>query len=531
MPAHDRARLELGQHLRRLRESKRLTQAELARDAEVTAPWLSRVERGHVWPSRDLLRKLAQTLDVPPKELLERSELLQEREKDEAGRRIWERLNNAFGKPQQPEGKKTRAGHHFPELPSGITSLDNKGDVAALMVTLVAKAAERTPGEDPEGESNPKESIVVSRYSIDDILRHEPGVLQEWDWQLQRCLQRGWHVDHVRSAAAWVEEMRYNPETLDVGGALSLLGRVGFPGMYRPYSVPASSDRAARFNLVDVPREGTLMFRAEGSGCFIPAGAEFSPLRATLREDTLQLAHDDRPLVSQFNSTRPGSWDTRAQQKFEQIESLVGDQIHIKNGFNITLEQPILRSRVLEKLLQGGHIDVHEKDTLERSHTRRRELLAKQVLSSKVLDICPRESLVNLARTGKFQPDSEEEPDPRSPEDCATLFELVAGFLVDHPDNYSLAIVDSNPFDVRCEAKVSYPPVVYVEVMRSGSSKATWAEIQEPTFCGSLMTHLRTWHAQHARNRDEVRTELLFLASQARARTHARSRSVRPHRP
>jgi transcriptional regulator with XRE-family HTH domain len=502
----------------------------LARDAEVTAPWLSRVERGHVWPSRDLMRKLATTLDVPPKELLERSELLQKREKDEAGRRIWERLNNAFGKPQQPEGKETSARDRSPELPPTITSLDNKSDVAALMVTLVAKAAERTPGADPAGESNPKESIVVCRYSADDILRYDSGVLQKWDWQLQRCLQRGWHVDHVRSAAAWVEEMRYKADTLEVGGALSLLSRVGFPGMYRPYSVPASSDRAARFNLVDVPREGTLMFRAEGSGCFIPAGAEFSPLRATLREDSLRLARYDRPLVSQFDSTRPGSWDARVQQKYEEIESLVGDQIHVKNGFNISLEHPILRSRVLERLLQDGHIEVHEKDALERSHRRRRELFAKQVLSSKVLDICPRESLVNLARTGKFQPDSEEEPDPRSPEDCATLFELVAGILVDHPDSYSLAIVDSNPFDVRCEAKDSYPPVVYVEVKRSGSSKATWAEIQEPTFCGSLMTHLRTWHAQHARNRDEVRKELLLLAKQARARTHARTRPVRPHR-
>lgn len=531
MPVPDRARLELGQYLRRLRESKRLTQAELARDAEVTAPWLSRVERGHVWPSRDLLRKLATTLDIPPKELLERSELLQEREKDEAGRRIWERLNNAFGKPQQPEGKETGAGVRFSQLPPTITKLDNKGDVAALMITLVAQAAARRPGADPEGESNPKESIVVCRYSTDDILRHDPRVLREWDWQLQRCLQKGWHVDHVRSAAAWVEEMRYQPDTLDVGGALSLLGRVGFPGMYRPYSVPASSDRAARFNLVDVPREGTLIFKAEGSGCFIPARAEFSALRATLREDSLQLAHYDRPLVSQFDSTRPGSWDTRAQQKFEEVESLVGDLIHVKNGFNITLEHPILRSRVLADLLQGGHIDVHEKETLERLHSRRREQFTKQVLSSKVLDICPRESLVNLARTGKFQPDSEEEPDPRRPEDCATLFELVAGLLVDHPDNYSLAIVDSNPFDVRCEAKDSYPPVVYVEVKRSGSSKATWAEIQEATFCGSLMTHLRTWHAQHARNRDEVRKELLLLAKQARARTHVRSRPVRPHSP
>jgi len=531
VPAPDRARLELGQYLRRLRENKRLTQAELARDAEVTAPWLSRVERGHVWPSRDLLRKLATALDVLPKELLERSELLQEREKDEAGRRIWERLNEAFGKPQQPEGKETETSDRFPELPPAITSFHNKSDVAALMVTLVAKAAERTPGEDPEGESNPKQSIVVCRYSTDDILRHDSGVLQEWEWQLQRCLQRGWHVDHIRSAAAWVEEMRYKPDTLDVGGALSLLNRVGFPGTYRPYSVPASSDRTARFNLVDVPREGTLMFRAEGSGCFIPAGAEFSPLRATLREDSLQLARYDRPLVSQLESTRPGSWDTRVQQKFEEIESLVGDQILVKNGFNIPLEHPSLRSRVLEKLLQGRHIDAHEKDALERLHSRRREVFLKQVLSSKFLDICPRESLVNLARTGKFQPDSEEDPDPRGPEDCATLFELVAGTLVDHPENYSLAIVDSGPFDLRCVAKDSYPPVVYVEVNRSGSSKATWAEIQEPTFCESLMTHLRTWHAQHARNRDEVRKELLLLAKQARARTNARSRPPRSHSP
>jgi transcriptional regulator with XRE-family HTH domain len=54
----------LGQHLREARVAKRLTQAELARAANVSRQWLSKVESGHRGAELEPLLRLIDALDL-----------------------------------------------------------------------------------------------------------------------------------------------------------------------------------------------------------------------------------------------------------------------------------------------------------------------------------------------------------------------------------------------------------------------------------------------------------------------------------
>jgi Helix-turn-helix. len=61
-PAH------IGDHLREWRQRRHLSQLDLAVDAEISARHLSFVETGRAAPSRDMVLKLAERLDVPLRE-------------------------------------------------------------------------------------------------------------------------------------------------------------------------------------------------------------------------------------------------------------------------------------------------------------------------------------------------------------------------------------------------------------------------------------------------------------------------------
>src|SRR5204862_5912355 len=63
----------VGDHLRAWRERRRLSQMDLALDAEISTRHLSFVETGRSAPSRDMVLRLADQLDVP---LRERNQLL-----------------------------------------------------------------------------------------------------------------------------------------------------------------------------------------------------------------------------------------------------------------------------------------------------------------------------------------------------------------------------------------------------------------------------------------------------------------------
>src|ERR1700744_1762946 len=57
--------LHVGDHLREWRQRRHLSQLDLAGDAEISARHLSFVETGRAAPSRDMVLKLAERLDVP----------------------------------------------------------------------------------------------------------------------------------------------------------------------------------------------------------------------------------------------------------------------------------------------------------------------------------------------------------------------------------------------------------------------------------------------------------------------------------
>src|ERR1700684_1008905 len=61
-PAH------VGDHLRQWRQRRHLSQLDLAGDAEISARHLSFVETGRATPSRDMVLRLAERLDVPLRE-------------------------------------------------------------------------------------------------------------------------------------------------------------------------------------------------------------------------------------------------------------------------------------------------------------------------------------------------------------------------------------------------------------------------------------------------------------------------------
>src|SRR5215475_8179102 len=62
------APVHIGEHLRQWRQRRHLSQLDLAVDAEISARHLSFVETGRAAPSRDMVLKLAERLDVPLRE-------------------------------------------------------------------------------------------------------------------------------------------------------------------------------------------------------------------------------------------------------------------------------------------------------------------------------------------------------------------------------------------------------------------------------------------------------------------------------
>jgi transcriptional regulator with XRE-family HTH domain len=59
-----------GAHLRELRLSRRLTQAQLADLARTSTPFISNLERGRTTPTLGMLLRLAEAVGHPPSDLI-----------------------------------------------------------------------------------------------------------------------------------------------------------------------------------------------------------------------------------------------------------------------------------------------------------------------------------------------------------------------------------------------------------------------------------------------------------------------------
>lgn len=62
-------REELGNKLKEAREKQKITQAEVAKEAEITVTYYAMAERGEVNPSFEVLTKLIKILKVNPSEI------------------------------------------------------------------------------------------------------------------------------------------------------------------------------------------------------------------------------------------------------------------------------------------------------------------------------------------------------------------------------------------------------------------------------------------------------------------------------
>ena len=60
--------VHIGDHLRQWRQRRHLSQLDLAGEAEISTRHLSFLETGRAAPSRDMVLKLAERLDVPLRE-------------------------------------------------------------------------------------------------------------------------------------------------------------------------------------------------------------------------------------------------------------------------------------------------------------------------------------------------------------------------------------------------------------------------------------------------------------------------------
>lgn len=68
LPTHRAAPLPFGEHLREWRQRRRMSQLDLAHEAEISTRHLSFVETGRSAPSREMVLRLAERLDVPLRE-------------------------------------------------------------------------------------------------------------------------------------------------------------------------------------------------------------------------------------------------------------------------------------------------------------------------------------------------------------------------------------------------------------------------------------------------------------------------------
>jgi len=57
--------MDIGQHLRKLREERDLAQNDMEKRTGLPRTYISRVENGHTVPSLEILQKLADALKVP----------------------------------------------------------------------------------------------------------------------------------------------------------------------------------------------------------------------------------------------------------------------------------------------------------------------------------------------------------------------------------------------------------------------------------------------------------------------------------
>jgi transcriptional regulator with XRE-family HTH domain len=150
----------VGERVRRLREAKGLSLRELAREAGVSAPMLSQVERGETSPTLHVATKIAMGLDLTLSQLLR----LDEESSVVVVRRAQRRTTS-------------RDGHRFDELTPPLP-----GQPHAVTAHVLRPGASTGGADDPPlHEPGSRETAIVSVGTIVLVCAGEHHELREGD--------------------------------------------------------------------------------------------------------------------------------------------------------------------------------------------------------------------------------------------------------------------------------------------------------------------------------------------------------------
>lgn len=145
----------VGERVRRLREAKGMSLRVLAREAGVSAPMLSQVERGETSPTLQVASKIASGLDLSLSQLLRLDEVPHVTVVRSSDRR-----------------RVRRDGHGFEELTPGLPGQPH----AVTLHTLKAASVTAGPGDPPLHEAGSRETAVVQSGPVTFVCgdeRHE----------------------------------------------------------------------------------------------------------------------------------------------------------------------------------------------------------------------------------------------------------------------------------------------------------------------------------------------------------------------
>ena len=228
---------QVGDHLRTWRQRRRLSQLELALEAEISQKHLSFVESGRSLPSRDMVLRLAERLEMP---LRDRNLLLQAAGYAPVFRE--RALDDLALKPARAAIDLVLKGHEpFPALAVDRhwTLVAANGAVAPLLAEVTDESLLRPP-------------LNVLRLSL-----HPRGLaprivnLSEWRAHLLDRLRRQTDVTGDPVLARLLRELAGYPETNDWTGAAQETG-TDYGGVVVPLRLALEGGALAFFSTVTV---------------------------------------------------------------------------------------------------------------------------------------------------------------------------------------------------------------------------------------------------------------------------------------
>ena len=143
---------ELGSYIRHQRETARLSLRKLAKQAGVSNPYLSQIERGLRKPSAEILQAIAKALEISSETLYVKAGILEEREGDETLEDVVRRDPNLTDAQRQALVEMYRSFRRLSELqrPGRSTRLRGLLDAARVGDVDDASIQAASPQEEPE---------------------------------------------------------------------------------------------------------------------------------------------------------------------------------------------------------------------------------------------------------------------------------------------------------------------------------------------------------------------------------------------